>query len=146
MKKEKGIRLNWKSSQEVYNINHGHNSEILKKSETLGGYSLFIDKIREYQKEEESLEKAARNAIHYCIKNNILKEYLEAHASEVLNIMLEDLTKEEYLEMRREELREEGIKEGEEIGQEKSRQYFLELLDQDLTKDEIKARLQQEAN
>ncbi len=60
--------------------------------------------------------------------------------------MLEDLTKEEYLEMRREELREEGIKEGEEIGQEKSRQYFLELLDQDLTKDEIKARLQQEAN
>jgi len=35
------------------------------------------------------------------------------------------------------EARRSGIEEGEE----KSRQYFLELLDQDLTKDEIKERL-----
>ena len=39
-----------------------------------------------------------------------------------------------------------GIEEGMEKGEEKSRQYFLELLNQGLTIDEIKERLQQEAN
>jgi len=139
---------------QVYNVNHGHNSKILKKSETLDGYSIFIDKIREYQKKKNSLEKAIKSAINYCIKNNKLKEYLEAHASEVLNMLLDEWDKEEYLEFRREELREEareeglkeGLKEGEEIGQEKSRQYFLEMINQGLTIEEIKKRLQQEGN
>jgi len=70
---------------QVYNVNHGHNSEILKKCETLDSYSVFVNKIREYQKKENSLEKGVRNAINYCIKKNILKEYLEAHGEEALN-------------------------------------------------------------
>jgi len=41
---------------------------------------------------------------------------------------------------------EEGREEGREEGEEKSRQYFLELLNQGLTIDEIKERLQQQAN
>jgi len=98
---------------QVYNVNYGHNSEILKKSETLDGYSIFIDKIREYQKKRNSLEKAAKSAINYCIKNNILKDYLEAHASEVLNMLLGawnwDTAKEVWQEEAREEGREEGV-------------------------------------
>jgi len=125
----------------VYNINHGHNSEILKKSETLDGYSMFINKIREYQKQEKSLEKTFRSAINYCIKNNILKDYLEAHASEVLNMLLGEWNQEEAIEVAREEALEDGIEIGMEKGQEKSRQYFLELLNQGLTIEEIKARL-----
>jgi len=117
---------------QVYNVNHGHNSEILKKSETLDGYSIFIDKIREYQKKRNSLEKAAKSAINYCIKNNILKDYLEAHASEVLNMLLGEWDKDEYIEVVREEAREE------------ERHYFLELLNQGLTIEEIKERLQKE--
>ena len=128
----------------VYNVNHGHNTEILKKSETLDEYSMFIDKIREYQKKIKTLEKAFKSAIKYCIKNNILKDYLEAHASEVLNMLLGEWDKEEYIEVMCEEAREEGREEGEEIGQEKSRQYFLELLNQGLPAEEIKARLQKE--
>jgi len=42
----------------VYNINQGHNPEILKKCKTLDNYSIFIDKIREYQKTGLSLEKS----------------------------------------------------------------------------------------
>ena len=49
-----GLSMESKTSLElvvqVYNINHGYNKEILRKSETLYGYSLLIDKIREYQK------------------------------------------------------------------------------------------------
>jgi len=130
---------------QVYNVNHGHNPVILKKSETLDDYSIFIDKIREYQKEEDSLEKAARSAIIYCIKNNILKEYLEAHASEVLNMLLTEWNQDEAVEVAREEGHEdgfkEGLEEGEEIGMKKGRQYFLEMLNQGLTSEEIKERL-----
>ena len=34
---------------QVYNINDGHNAEILRKSRTLGGYSAFVGKVREYE-------------------------------------------------------------------------------------------------
>jgi len=98
IEEEKSSGKNKKSMEltvQVYNINHGHNSEIMKKCETLEGYSIFIDKIREYQKNEKLLEKAVISAIDYCIKNNVLKEYLEAHASDVLNMLLVEWDKDE---------------------------------------------------
>jgi hypothetical protein len=98
IEEEKSSGKNKKSMElivHVYNVNHGHNSEMMKKSETLNSYSIFIDKIREYQKNEKSLEKAVRSAIDYCIKNNILKEYLEAHGAEVLNMLLVELDEDE---------------------------------------------------
>jgi predicted transposase/invertase (TIGR01784 family) len=104
---------------QVYNVNYGHNSEILRKSETLDGYSIFIDKIREYQKKKNSLEKAAKSAINYCIKNNILKDYLEAHASEVLNMLLGEWNQDEAIEVAREEGEEIGMEKGIEKGMEK---------------------------
>ena len=100
----------------VYNVNHGHNAEILKRSETLDGYSMFIGKIREYQKAIKTLEEAFRSAINYCIENNILKDYLEAHASEVLNMLLAEWNQDEYVEAMCEEAREEGLEEGREEG------------------------------
>jgi len=123
---------------QVYNVNHGHNSEILKKSETLDGYSIFIDKIREYQKKRNSLEKAAKSAINYCIKNNILKDYLEANASEVLNMLLGAWNWDTAKEVWQEEAREEGLEEG----LEKGMYYVLDLLNQGLTKEEINERIQ----
>jgi len=90
----------------VYNINHGRNPEMLKKSENLDEYSLFIDKVKENKIKEKSLEKAADSAINYCIANNILKEFLEAHASEVLNMLLTEWNQDEAVEVAREEGRE----------------------------------------
>jgi hypothetical protein len=128
----------------VYNINHGHNPEILKKCESLYGYSFFINKIREYKAKGLTLEESVNPVIEYCIKNNILKEYLEIHASEVINMIFGEYDREMDIAVNRREAREEGLEEGEEIGMEKERKYFLEMLNQDLTKEEIKERLQQE--
>jgi len=100
----------------VYNVNHGHNPEILKKCETLNGYSVFIDRIREYQKKENSLEKGVRSAINYCIKKNILKKFLEEHGSEVYNMLLTEWNQEEAIEVAREEGWEDGLEEGLEKG------------------------------
>ncbi|MDR0320791.1 MAG: Rpn family recombination-promoting nuclease/putative transposase [Treponema sp.] len=94
---------------QVYNINMGHNEEILKKSETLDNYSSFIDKIRDYQKEDFSLAEAVESAIEYCIDNNKLKNFLEKHGSEVRNMLITEYNRDEEMEVVREEGREEGI-------------------------------------
>jgi len=56
-----------------------------------------------------TLEKAAVSAINYCIANNILKEFLEEHATEVINMLMGEWDLEEAVEVAREEGREEGV-------------------------------------
>ncbi|MCL2443937.1 MAG: Rpn family recombination-promoting nuclease/putative transposase [Treponema sp.] len=52
---------------QVYNINQGHNPEILKKSITLDSYSVLISKIWEYRKKKIILEESIKLAIKYCV-------------------------------------------------------------------------------
>jgi hypothetical protein len=77
-------------SVDVYNINKGHNKGILSRSIILENYSAMIDKVREYQKENESPEKAICSAIKYCIENDILGEFLRKHVSKVANMLYAD--------------------------------------------------------
>jgi hypothetical protein len=65
----------------VYNINHGHNREILERCATLGNYSVFVDKVREYQKAGLTLEESVKAAIKYCIDSNILRGFFETISS-----------------------------------------------------------------
>jgi hypothetical protein len=98
----------------VYNINQGHNAEILKKCETLDNYSVFIDKIREYQK-QQTLDESVKLAVKYCTENDILKKFLDDNGSEVLNMLL-DWNTEDAIEAAREEGLEDGIEKGREDG------------------------------
>ena len=128
----------------VYNINHGRNPEMLAKSKTLDGYSIFIKKVNEFKK-KFSLDESVKNAIKYCIENDILRQFLKEHGSEVINMLTDDISIEEIVAIRseeaREEGREEGIEEGMEKGREEGRKYFLELLDQGISIEEIKQKL-----
>ena len=74
-------------------------------------------------------------AIKYCIDNNILKDFLKRHGSEVENMLFAEITTEEYGEIR--------FNEGREEGEEKRNQYVLELINQGLSTEEIKQRLMQ---
>ena len=98
---------------------------MVRRSEKLTGYSVFIDKVREYEKERGNLEEALKGAVEYCIKHSILKTFLELHSSEVLNMLFTEWNQEEALEYRynegREEGREEGQREGREEGWEEGR-------------------------
>jgi hypothetical protein len=67
----------------VYNINKGHNEQMLQRSEKLNGYSTFINQVRE-NKKIMPLEAAMKAAVEYCIGHNILSTFLLEHASEVL--------------------------------------------------------------
>jgi hypothetical protein len=143
LKPAKNKKLPLELSVQVYNINDGHNTEMLKKCESLFGYSFFINKIREYQTQGLTLEEVITPVIEYCIKNNILKNYLTEHGSEVINMIFGEYDREMDIAVNRREAREEGLEEGIEKGRIEERQHFLELLDQGLTTAEIKQRLNQ---
>ena len=100
---------------QVYNINHGRNMEMQKKSETLKGYSFLIEKIKEYN-EKFSLDEALRDAVRYCIEQNVLKEFLEEHGSEVINMLFEEFSVEEIAAIRAKEAWEDGLERGREEG------------------------------
>jgi hypothetical protein len=96
----------------VYNINQGHNRELAEQCKELGWYGSFTAKVREFRAETGNLETAMKQAIEYCVRHDILKEFLETHASEVINMLLTEWNTIEYGEVQREEGREEGIEAG----------------------------------
>jgi len=106
---------------QVYNINNGHNAEILEKSRTLNGYSVFVGKVREYG-QTLTFEEAMKKALKYCIDNDILKTFLETHSSEVFNMLLTEWDTEEAKLVWREEGFEDGLEEGLEKGLAKGRE------------------------
>jgi len=96
---------------QVYNINHGHNQEILKKCKTLDNYSIFVDKLQEFQKKGIKLEKSIKSVINYCIDNDILRKYLKEHGSEVIKMIFGDgeYDRDMDIAVNRREAREEGM-------------------------------------
>jgi hypothetical protein len=117
----------------VYNINQGHNAPIIQACKTLKGYSAFIAKVREYEERVAVRADAMKMAINYCIKNNILKDFLKIHASEVINMLLTEWNWDDALAVQKEEGWEEGLEEGQNM--------VLELLDQGYTPEQIRAKL-----
>ncbi|MDR0302145.1 MAG: Rpn family recombination-promoting nuclease/putative transposase [Treponema sp.] len=100
----------------VYNINHGHNPEILKKSENLDGYSFFVDKIREQQKEGFSVDESVTFALEYCIENNKLRDFLIKNGSEVRDMLITEYDRDMDIAVNRREAWEDGREEGREDG------------------------------
>ena len=98
---------------QVYNINYGRNPQLLAKSKTLDSYSIFMGKIKEFNK-KLTLDESVKAAIKYCIENDILKQFLKEHASEVINMLTDDITIEELANVRYREGREDGWEEGRE--------------------------------
>jgi hypothetical protein len=107
----------------VFNINEGHNRDMVQKNETLSGYVLFIAKVREFETalsggrnpadvsrddRKELVKTAIIQAVQWCIANNILKPFLEQNGSEVINMLFGEWKLEDALVVEREEGREEG--------------------------------------
>jgi hypothetical protein len=93
----------------VININQGRNKNIAEKCKTLGEYSAFIEKVRELEKETKNLEEAFKKAVIYCRDHEILKEFLEKNATEVMNMLMTEWKMEDALAFRFEEGMEEGM-------------------------------------
>ena len=61
--------------------------KLLEKCSILGDYAILISKIREFRQSTDDLKDAILKAIEYCIKNDILKEFLLEHRAEVVDML-----------------------------------------------------------
>lgn len=72
----------------AYNINEMSGSRLLEKSRALKGYSVFVAQIRRKTAAGVCLEGAVKQAIRYCIEQNLLAEYfLEREMEEVFDMV-----------------------------------------------------------
>ena len=104
----------------VYNINPENNQTLKKKSAVLEGYTYFVEKVRENQRQEMNLEEAVDSAIKDCIDNHVLEDFFKNRRDEVKKMTHLDYTweKRERL-IRMEEYADgkaEGMREGEAAG------------------------------
>ena len=95
----------------VININEGRNMEIAERCKKLAEYSAFVAKARVFEKELGSLKKAVKEAVKYCEKHDILREFLKQHGTEVLGMLYAEFNLDDFLAVRSEEAWEEGQQE-----------------------------------
>jgi predicted transposase/invertase (TIGR01784 family) len=112
---------------QVININEGQNEAIVRRCKTLAQYSAFIDKVRSFTKELGDREEGMKAAIRYCCEHDILGEFLENHAGEVMNMLLEEYTVEDAIAIMRNDILEEGLEKGLEQGREEGAKNLFEF-------------------
>jgi len=88
----------------MYNINHGHNENLVRGCETIREYSIFINIIREHRK-AMPLEEAVQKAVIDCIGQGVLKEFLSKNKQKVVNMLISEWNMDIALEVRGEEER-----------------------------------------
>lgn len=107
----------------VYNINYGKNRELLEKCPFLKEYMIFVDYVRENHRANgyENLEHSIEMAIDRCIEEDVLREFLMEHRTEVVKVVRLDYTFDRQLMLEREDSRAEGLAEGREEGRAEGR-------------------------
>lgn len=111
----------------VLNINFGKNRELMEACRKLYEYSYFVSEIQGLLQEGMSLETAIDRTVRRCIRENILKEFLEKHRAEVRNVILTEFDEELYRQLVYKEGREDGEAAGLTEGR---RRDVLELLEE----------------
>ncbi|MEL3907737.1 MAG: Rpn family recombination-promoting nuclease/putative transposase [Treponemataceae bacterium] len=94
----------------VININAEVENELLQKCTYLNEYALFVKMVRDYKKLDK--ENGFVTAIKECIKQGILKEYLERKAREVISMLSIDYDYDTDVAVQVEEAREVALQEG----------------------------------
>ena len=116
---------------DVLNINIGHNKELLQACKTLGDYSEYVYRVREYAK-NMSIEEAVDRAIDECIKEDILREFLERNRAEARAMSIYEYNQEEHIRLEREDAFEDGRKVGKEEGENRLGKLIEVLLEEGL--------------
>ena len=96
----------------MYNINYGHNQELMEQCRILSDYAAFIEYIRRYQAEGYTLKMAIDMATDDCINQDILREFLIKNRSEVIDVLLTEYNEKKHMKMIRRDARAEGRAEG----------------------------------
>ena len=107
----------------VYNINYGHNPRLLEACQLLNEYSHFVSIVRDYTKgcktkastkeeREKALKEAIEKAIDYCIKNDILADFLLKNKAEATDMCIYEFDEEKYMDIERDHAYQDGLEQG----------------------------------
>jgi hypothetical protein len=118
---------------EVLNINEGRNRAVAERCRTLREYAAFVARVRDFRNEAGDIEEAIKKAVVYCRNHDILKEFLEQHATEVLNMLFGEWDMDTALAVRYEEGREEAAE-----------KYEARLRQAEVRNRQVEARVRQE--
>jgi len=99
----------------VININRGHNKELLEKCESLKGYTIFVEKVRDKKAAEVKLEKAVSQAVEECISEGVLSDFFREHKKEIVEMGIYEFDQEMYERALREDSEAIGLKKGKEM-------------------------------
>lgn len=98
---------------DVWNINYGEADErIFANCQSLKEYSLFIHCVREKIAQGIDINEAVSQAVKDCIQNNVMREFLSEHGSEVENMLFTDWNWDTAIEVAKEEALEKGMEKG----------------------------------
>ena len=110
----------------VYNINWGHNKELMDACLLLKEYAQFVNQVREYAK-EVPVKEAIEKAVDYCIENNILADFLTKNRMEAVDMCIFEFNEEKFLKSEREWSYNNGLEAGREEGRKEGREAGLIL-------------------
>ena len=96
----------------VYNINEGHNKDLMNKCKILQEYATMVAKIREFRQKGCDLDMAIEEAIEYCLLHDVLKDFLLEHKSEVADMLRMEYDEARTMNHLKEDYYEEGVKDG----------------------------------
>ena len=95
----------------LLNINRNHNRELMEACRDLKDYAEYVDRVRKYAR-ELPLSEAVERAITECIREGILKEFLEKNRAEVKKMSIYEYDQEKHIRMERQDAWEDGVQEG----------------------------------
>ncbi len=111
----------------ILNINPEMNEALKEKCPVLKQYTQYVEQIR-CNSMNMSLEQAVEEAIEYCIRHNILKEFLSKQKAEVIKMSIFEYDEEREIELIRRDEREIGKEIGQKIGAGKERENTIKSI------------------
>ena len=84
---------------------------ILERCSNLKGYSILLSYLSEAKEQGCSLTRAIDIAVNKCMSEGILEEFLRRNSSEMGSFLFDDITTEEFIELRAEERAEDLVEE-----------------------------------
>lgn len=95
----------------AYNINLGHNHELLDACRLLKEYAQYVEQVRIFAR-KMPLSEAVEKAVDYCINNGILADFLAKNRAEAIAVSIFEYDEEKHIKSERKEWRGIGRKEG----------------------------------
>ncbi len=92
----------------MINIRADKDRDILEKCKPLKEYSTFVEEVI-INNQTMSMKDAVNKSVDDCIKNNVLKEFLETHRKEVVDMCLTEFDETKWGQFREDEGHQKGV-------------------------------------